>query len=126
MTEASFLVDSSVWISDAFQDLPPAARARLRSSPTLVSSAALAEVRSVLLRRGIKTDVAGELAARENIVAVGADDGLAGGTLHARLRAQGANVSMVDAIQLATARRLGVKFLTRDRAFPNDRDVEFV
>lgn len=57
------------------------------------------------------------------VVPVSSEIAEAGGMLRSKLRATDPSASLADAIHLSTARSLGAKLVSNDKAFARERDV---
>jgi len=120
------LLDTSVLVAVARGDetvLPLAAQRDARAFVT--SALAIAELASLEGRGRLPAGIAEDFVATLRVEPVLREDALAGGRLHGRLRStRGSKASLVDALMLATARRIGARLVTLDGDLGDEADVD--
>lgn len=129
---ADVFYDSWAWI-ESLSGTPAGGRLDKKYGPGRpgrihTSILALAEIASRLARRGHSALVNETLdrverAADDRVHALTVDDVRHAADLHVELRKDG-DASLADALMLSQARRLGLTFISGDRAFRNQSDVE--
>lgn len=124
----SVLVDTSVWVA-LFQGLSQERLERLRreGQAIAVSILVLAELRSLSTQGRVQEGAVGDVQEVARVESLLAADALEGGRIHGLMRRKAkTKASLVDALILATARRIGATLLTLDQDLAGEPDVEVI
>ena len=120
------LLDTSVLVAVARGDETVRPLAAQGDAGAFVTSAlAIAELASLEGRGRLPAGIAEDFLATLRVEPVLREDALVGGRLHGRLRStRGSKASLVDALMLTTARRIGARLVTLDGDLGDEADVD--
>ena len=123
---SKLVVDSWAWL-ELFAGSARGKRVQAEmeaSSQSFTSTVSLAEVTSVIARRGMPVDQAtSTIRSNSKILPPDQDDAIEAGKLHAELKSRIPNFSLADAFVLQLARKVDAKVLTGDLDFKGLREA---
>lgn len=123
----TWLFDTGIWLGMVTDgDIVPKARRVLRDprNSVVTSAVSLAEITSILVRRGLHAKVSGTLAQIRRqgpVVDVDVDTFVRAGEIHGKERSQHSHFSLADCIILDQARSHRARILTTDRKLAANR-----
>ncbi len=98
-----------------------------QAGEAFTTSVSLAEVVSVVIRRGRPFEGARSVVGSNSKVLVpSGDDAVEAGVIHARIREGVPNFSLADAFVLQAARKLGAKVVTGDEDFRGIKEAKLI